>query len=357
MRHLDMRQSFTKNIFYAIIVLLIVFSSSCISTQSLTIEMPQRSKNELPQYIQSLTLVNRTVDDTFTNLKSDSLQKIFYKQNFSYDTIINDIQASDTTIKALGELLFESGRYDFVIPEERFLKFKRNSFLNEEMQWKKVKELCETYNTDAVLSLDHFKTRVSTDYKKESLYDTAIDGFTWAPYAEIIIYYEALFRVYDPVQEKVILREFIRDTVLWEDAGRTVEELFRTFTPIKAALSEVGIAIALDFSETITTTWHEEHRNYFPSGDSKLKQAAQFVAIENWDTAMILWNDLAEKTKSKSIKSKAEFNIAIGYELEGDIDKAILWALKSYDTMYRQITYNYLELLKRRKNEQIKNTH
>ena len=346
-----MKQSFTRNIIYVVIILLIVSSTSCISTKSLTIELPRQSRNELPNNIQSLTLVNRTVDNTFTNLNSDSLQKIFYKQNFNYDTIINDIQASDTTLKALGELLFESGRYDFVIPEERFLEFKRNAFLNTDMSWERVKELCETYNTDAVLSLEHFKTRVSTDYEKESYYDAVKAGYNWASYAEIKIYYQAIFRVYDPLQEKVILREFIRDTVIWENSDRTANELFDSFTTVKDALSEVGIAIALDFSDKICPNWIEEQRNYFPSGDSNLKQAAQFVAIGNWETAMNLWKDLAEETNSKSIKSKAEFNIAIGYELDGKLDSAILWALKSYETMYRQVTYNYLELLKRRKNE------
>lgn len=349
-----MRQSFKKNINYAIIILLIVFSTSCISTKTLTIEIPQQSKKELPSSIQSLTLVNRTVDYKFTNLDSDSLQQIFYNQNFNTDTVINDIQASDTTIKALGELLFESGRYDFVIPKKRFLNFKRNSFLNVEMPWKEVRELCETYNTDAVLSLDHFKTRVATDYEKNSLYDPRSDGFATSSYAKMKIYYEALFRVYDPVQEKVLTREFLRDTLVWEDMDFSTRALFERFTPVKTALSEAGIAIALDFAGKISTVWHEERRNYFPSGDSNLKQAAKFVTNGNWETAMALWNDTAEKTKSKALKSKAELNIAIAYELQGDLNKAISEALKSYNTMYRPLTYNYLEILKGRKNELIK---
>ena len=346
-----MKQGFIKNINYILIIFWIVLSTSCIPTKSLTIEIPRQSKKELPSNIQSLTLVNRTVDDTFTNLKADSLQRIFYKQNFNYDTIINDIQASDTTIKALGELLFESGRYDFVIPKERFLEFKRNTFINEAMLWEQANDLCETYNTDAVLSLDHFKTRVSTDYEKESFYDVITNGFNWASYAEITIYYEALFRVYDPSRERVILREFLRDTITWEGVDRTPNALFKNFTSIKNALSETGVAIALDFSDKISTTWHEEQRNYFPKGDSQLKHAGQFIEGGDWKSAMVLWNDLAENAKSKSIKSKAEYNIAVAYELEGDVNKAILWALKSYETMYRQVTYNYLELLKRRKNE------
>lgn len=346
-----MKHWFEKIINYVAIVLLIIISVSCVSTKSILIEIPQQSKNELPQSIQSLTLVDRTLDNSYTNIDADSLQKIFYRHNFNYDTIINDIQTVDTTLKALGELLFESGRYDFVIPENRFLSFDKNTFFNTAMEWKEVKTLCKTYNTDAVLSLDYFKTRVSTKYKKESFYDPGKDGFVWASLAEMKIIYEALFRVYDPVQEKIILKDFMRDTLVWEDIDRTVEELFHKFTPVKTALSEAGIAIALDFSEKISTNWRKERRNIFYKGDEKLKQAALLVDQNNWDSAIILWKELEEKSKSKSTKSKAEFNLAVGYELQGNLDEAINWALKSYKTMFKQVTYEYLEILKRRKNE------
>ncbi|NOR73751.1 MAG: hypothetical protein GQ525_01195, partial [Draconibacterium sp.] len=114
-----MRQKQREVINFIIVLVLITVSVSCVSIKTIIIEIPEPSKKELPQNIQSLTLVNRTVDEYYNNLDTDSLQKIFYKENFNYDTIINAIQATDTTLKALGELLFESGRYDFVIPEDR----------------------------------------------------------------------------------------------------------------------------------------------------------------------------------------------------------------------------------------------
>jgi len=99
---------YKKAAIYISVFLLIVISFSCVSTKPLFIEIPQKSQKELPSNIQSLLLVARIVDDSYTNLKADSLQKLFYLQQFDYDTIINDIQAVDTTLKALGELLFES---------------------------------------------------------------------------------------------------------------------------------------------------------------------------------------------------------------------------------------------------------
>ncbi|HSM49055.1 MAG TPA: DUF6340 family protein [Draconibacterium sp.] len=340
-----------KIVNHASVVLLIFTLFSCMSAKPLLIEIPQKSKKELPENIQSLLLIARVVDDNFTNLDTDSLQRIFYLQQFDYDTIINDIQAVDTTLKALGELLYESGRFDFVIPENRFPAFESNAFITKEMPWEEVKTLCETYNTDAVLSIDYFKTRVKTSYTKEDYFNPYDNSFSKMSEAEMQISFETIIRIYDPAQEKILTRQFLRDTLFWEDVGANARELFSRFTPVKKALNEVGIAIALDFSEVIGPVWLRERRSYFAKGDENLKQAVPLVNTGQWRPAIEMWKNTTEKTNSKSLKSKAEFNIALGYEMLGDIDAAIEWALKSYNTMYRTNTYNYLETLKFRKND------
>lgn len=331
---------------------ILLFLNSCVSTKNIYIEIPVQAKKELPAEIQSLTLVNRTVDNRYSDIKSDSLQKLFYLQKFNYDTVIYDLSAVDTTLKALGDLLFESGRYDIVIPEDRNLPFKRNAFLTSEMEPAEVQQLCTDFNTDAVLSIDHFKTRVSTKFTRHRLV-SAIFSDEYVPNveAQMAVIYEALFRVYDPVKERVISREFLRDTLYWSDYGPTTRELMQNFTPVKQALSEAGIAAALDYSDKIGVIWRNESRNYFPRGDANLKKAALFVQSGEWQTAIALWTDTAEKSKSKALKSKAYFNLAVAHELQGNIDKAIDFALKSYKSMYRLITYEYLELLKKRKKE------
>jgi tetratricopeptide (TPR) repeat protein len=342
---------FSKITNLASVFFLIFISFSCLSTKPLLIEIPQKSTKELPEHIQSLLLIARIDDDRYTDLTTDSLQRIFYKQGFSYDTIINDLQTVDTTLRALGDLLFESGRYDYVIPEYRFPKVENTSLIAGEMPWNEVKELCDTFMTDAILSLDYFKTRVITDYNKTSNFNVYTNAFSDQAYAEMKISYEALFRVYDPLVEKVIVRRFMRDTIIWEATDRSARDLFYWFTPVKKALTETGIAIALDLSGEISPRWRTEKRSFFASGESNFKQAVPLVNSGQWETAITLWKETVENAKSKSVKSKAEFNIALGYEMLGNIEESIAWALQSYNTMYRTNTFNYLETLNRRKTE------
>ncbi len=337
--------------YFTAFLVIAMLSVSCIPTRSLIIDVPQPAQKELPAAIQSLTLVSQVVDEKFTDLPADTLQKMFYEKTFRLDTTIYDVQMADTTLKALGELLYESGRYDYVIPEARFLKASSDERPAPELSWEDVTALTETFETDAVLSLDYLRPKVVTDFESDSYYASYEEGFYSSVVATMKIRYEALFRVYYPAQKQIVLRELISDTLFWEDGDATVRGLFSRFTPVKQALTETGIAIALDLSEKIAVRWHPERRRYFTSGNSLLRQGNQAATSGDWQEAVTIWKEAVQTSRSKSAKSKAMLNLALGYEILGDIEQAIDWALESYETMYRPLTYEYLETLKRRKNE------
>lgn len=332
-------------------ILLAMLSYSCMPTRSIVIDIPQPAQKELPASVQSITLVSQAVDEKFSDLPADSLQKKFYQKRFDLDTVIYDMQMADTTLKALGELLYESGRYDYVIPEARFLRASSNARPAPELSWQDVAALAETFDTDAVLSLDYLKTNVVTEFGSDSYFRPYEVSAYSTVAASMRIEYEAFFRVYYPEQKQILLSESIKDTLYWEDADETVRGLFSRFTTVKQALTETGIVIALDLTEKIAVRWRPERRRYFTSGNSQLRQGDQAAVSGDWQKAISIWEDVAREAGSKSVKSKAQLNLALGYEILGNVEQAIDWALESYETMYRPLTYEYLETLKRRKSE------
>jgi hypothetical protein len=337
--------------YYFLWILLMILITGCNTPRVITIEIPKKGENELPEQIQSLLLVNRTVDDSYSDLPSDSLQNIFFRQGFNLDTTIYDLQAADTMLHALGDLLFESGRYDYVIPENRFIDHEKNAFMSEAMNWDEVKDLCHQFQTDAVLSVDLFKTRVITKYDKDTYFNPIDNSFYEAVAAHMAVVYEALFRVYDPENERIPVREFLRDTLYWEDTGGSASELFENFTPVKQAITEASIALALDLSEKISTTWQREQRPLLSDKTEEMQQAEKLASSGDWKSAMTIWEKVAAENKSKSTRSMAMLNLAVGYEIQGDLEKAVYWGLESYNTQFRQLTYDYLNRLKYRKLE------
>lgn len=331
--------------------MVVLIFSSCSTMRTIPIEIASIPQERITSDIQSLTLINRAVNSRFRDFRGDSLQQVFYQRQFNVDTVLLDIKASDTLMIALGNILFESGRFDIVIPENRFPNRNSYRFIPTALSWEEADSLTRIYNTDAVLSLDYFNNHLITRYRRISVYDQNTNDFYPAFYAEMKIAYETLFRIYYPVEKRVISNIVVKDTLYWEDADTEIRPLFNRFTTVKGALLEAGIHAALRYSEKIAPQWRYSRRSYFSKGHPSLESASELIQQNDWNGAAEIWHNLANTAGSRSLRSKAEFNLALAYEIFGDIDEAIKWGVKSYETMYRPVTYSYLERLNIRKQE------
>lgn len=325
-----------------------IIAVSCKSNFALlTIENAKPASDELSPDIQSITLMNRSMSNQFENYREDSLQIYFYKKGYQLSKIILDSAASDTTIRALAALLIESGRYDIVVPVNRNIP--RNlsfALLPDTLSHQQVSQICTDYNTDAVMVLERFSTKTMADYTSEKYIDPRT-GTNYDYYASLDLKYDAFFRIYKPGPKTLVKEIELIDTINWESADYTQERLFSKMPSIKQSMINAGIKVALDMDEKLSPTWIPEKRGYFlfqPKDDPGQK----FMNENNYEEAGKYWAEMAQST-NKKVKSKAEYNLALIRELNGDIDGAIDWGLKSFYTYYRFQTESYLKKLKVRK--------
>jgi len=333
----------TLNIFKIVLFCLIGFVAvSCKSYYSaLTIETPGPAKEELPADIRSITLMNRSMNDQFVGHNEDTLQIYFYENGYQLSVVVLDSLAADTTIRALGELLFESGRYDVVIPVERNIERTINyNLVPDSLSPAFVSEQCEKYNTDALMVLEKFSTKVMTDLIAEKYYDK-YSGSSYNYYASLDLKYDAVFRVYKPGSKT--LEYQLSDTIYWESSDGLQAHLFIKLPSIKQAMINAGIKIALDIDSKISPVWKSEKRGYFVF-DRKNDRGRQLLNENNIEEAKAFWMEKAQST-NKKIKSKAQYNLALASELEGNVDEAIQWGFKSFNTYYYYQTEVYLKKL------------
>ncbi len=337
--------TFNKILLFCVTSLLLV---SCKGLYvPLIIENSLPAKEELPADIQSIALMNRSMTDMFENYTEDSLQMYFYKKGYQLSKIVLDSTASDTTIMALAALLFESGRYDIVVPVNRNMK--RNlpyEFLPDTLSPGQVSQICTDYDTDALMVLERFSTKVMADYTSEKYLD-ASTGYFNSYYASLDLKYNAYFRIYKPGNKALVKGIELIDTINWESNDNTQEMMLRKLPSIKQAMINAGIKIALDVDEKLSPTWTTEKRGYFLF-KSKGDPAKSYMNENNYLEAGKYWDEMAQ-SKDKKIRSKAEYNLALISELDGDIDGAIEWGLKSFHTYYRYQTETYLKKLQNRK--------
>lgn len=330
--------------------LIVLTAVSCKSHYiALTIETPRPAKGELPSDIQSITLMDRSLNNQFLMHREDSLQLYFYRNGYELSTFVLDIASADTTIRALAGLLYESGRYDVVVPLERNLP--RNvtyDLIPDTLDPTLVSQLCRQYNTDALMVMEQFSTKVMTDYTEEKYIDR-YSGTAYSLYASLDLKYDALFRIYKPGKKTQEIK--LSDTINWESMGDDQLRLFSKLPSIKQALINAGIKVALDVDDKISPAWITEKRGYYVL-DQKNDSGQQLINENRTEEAKAFWME-KEKSTNKKIKSRAEFNLAVASELEGDVGQAIEWGLKSFYTKYDYRTEVYLKKLKALKEIQL----
>ncbi|MDA3928121.1 MAG: DUF6340 family protein, partial [Prolixibacteraceae bacterium] len=326
---------------YFLLVLLFITIQLTAQLKKFQVEVPQAPKFKITDSIQSFTLLNRSLTPEFKNYNEDSLQVAFFRKNFDANLILLDSITSDTTLRVLGELLYDSDRFDIVIPVERNIP--RNlSYIKtpSPLDWNYVEEMCDLYKTDALIVLENIATRVVTNYDLNKEYNAYSSYKTH--YASIDFYYRAHWRIYYPKSKNIIV-DFImnQDTVFWDNFEYDLIELFKGLPSVKQASTETGIKIALEFSDIISPTWLQETRYYYVTKKAAIDKSIKLASEGNWEEALVNWNQYTNYGNSAT-RSKIMLNVALAYEMTGDLPNSIEWAQISSQKYYREVTNHYL---------------
>lgn len=337
---------------------LIMFTFFVVGTfaqlKKFTVEVPYPSKVDISDSIQSFLIMNRSMTPDFTNFNEDSLQIAFYKENFNVNAVLLDSMAADTTIKALGDLLYQSGRYDIVIPVERNIyRLLPYNETPEPLTWNYVEVLCNQFNTDALIVLENQALRTVTNYQSQKEYT----GYSYEKtyYASIDFYYRAHWRIYDPKNQKIIV-DYVtnKDTLYWDSYETDLVSCFHNLPTIKQACYETGIKTAFDLRDIIAPEWKNETRYYYVLKDDSIDQSITLAAEGKWDEALKNWLKYIDEG-NRIKKSRILFNLALAYEMNGNLTEAIRCLKESNDLYYRKVTKHYLQQLVKRYNIQKNN--
>ena len=333
--------------------LLLVGLVSCKTYEKIDIQLLYPSQIEIPNHIQSFTIMNRSLTPEFSNKNPDSLQVEFYKLGFEVDTVLLDSTASDLSIRSLSDLLFDSERFDIVVPMDRNIsRALRYDRVPGPLNWDYVNSICNKYNTDGLVVLENFSIHLVTDFKRTFEYDQAGNRYS-TYYASEDVSYQTYWRIYDPSNKTILFDKFLSDTIYWDSYDYTQKSLFGELPMVKQAIINTGYVAAEDFSKMIAPVWKEAERVLYTlspifSKGAALEEGVNYAINGDWKKAEESWLKYVT-TSNKMLRSKLELNIALAREMQGDIDGAIEWGVKSYYTYFRTQTEDYLRILDERK--------
>jgi hypothetical protein len=307
---------------------------SCVSLKKIGIQVSVLPEYPIAEDIQSIVVLNRSMTNKFTNVKSDTL----INNKLSMDSVFKDSSATDTAIQVATKALFESGRFDVVIPKERNVVRNDSEEIANPLNANYISEMCRDFNVDAVLVLESFSELLKTkyywlNYEDQEWYTSTTD-----------LSYLSEWRLYRSNDLKPVIRFQVGDSIYWRAEGPSLKLTVEQMPKIKDALIGGGIASGLKIAEYIGPHWIDQTRYYFSTGKPEIDAAIPLIQNNKWEDAAAIWSKFTT-VGSKTIKSKVEYNLALAAEMSGDLDLATEWGLKSFKTRYTKVSEDYIKLL------------
>jgi hypothetical protein len=325
-------------------VALSAFCFSCSSTQLVTMSAQQPAPVSMPSYVKSIAIVNRSLV-TPENKAVDITDKIFSLEGASMDK-----EGAESGIRGLSDELVRENRFEDVRVLPSALTTVNPTVFPSPLPWDVVEKICRENHTDALFSLELFDTDSKISYAANPV--KLNTPFGSIPAIEHQATMQTLvktgWRIYDPVS-KTVLDEFpITRQVSYVGKGINPVVAVNALIGRKEAVKEVGNQSGQAYAQRIIPYFVRVSRDYYVSGTDNFTIAKRRAQTGHWNEAAELWQRELDNPKRK-LAGRACYNMAIISEINGNLDKAIEWAQKSYEDYNNRLALRYVNILRDRK--------
>lgn len=158
---------------------------------------------------------------------------------------------------------------------------------------------------------------------------------------------------YDLIDMKYVLAYSKPDTVKWMEYSSSQSKADEVLPPRTDAIYNAAEISAENFARSIVPHWVQVQRMYYSSGHVELQQADELIQKAQWLDVAELWRKQL-KNDNQNIVAKCMYNLGLACEMEGDLEAALAWVVKSYhilgskNELHAQNCMEYIKLLSTR---------
>lgn len=185
----------------------------------------------------------------------------------------------------------------------------------------KVNELCKTNNSNVILALENIK--VNDDLNEYFIPENS--SFL----SSLEVKYETTWSIYYPNDFNPVKLSF-KDTLYWESESYSRKKAISDLPVRENVLIDGALDAGHKSANRFVPYWEKVDRYFFNPNNRLMKQGLDSVYVKKWKSAIETWETAYNKINNARIQAQAANNIAIAYEISGDIDKALEFATKSY---------------------------
>ncbi len=326
-----------------LLIVIIVFGSC---TRTVYVPVLQSAPVNIGSHIQVIAVVDRTTPE-----KPDE-QNIGSVLTGSRPEL--NREAAQRAIDGLVRSLESSNRYDVIRTAERLTTPASRGNWPSPLSWEEVEAIALKYNSDAVLVLESFSSEfIPTDGATSGPASGRGEILGRRFFVGGVAGVKLGFRIYDP-QYMAISDEFMFDhKSRWEAEGNAIQMVVGGMIDYRQAVNEAGLQSGIIYAERISPRWLRLNREFFTKGrwNRDFKVGVRRATVNDWEGAREAWHESANSRRRK-VAGRSAYNLALMYEILGELDVAREWAQYSYTDYGIRKARSYVRKLENRIRQQ-----
>ncbi len=295
-------------------ILFLLATVSCTVYKDYQIEVYRPGIISVPPDAQNVSIVYRNFK--YTN---DTLQH-YYQDDFRLKRAKNDPENLDSVLvhmctQELAKSLKENNMFNEIrIFPELFMLHRGDKL--PALDFNMVDQITASAQTDLMISLETY----SYFYSEYSQTDELP-----SPSNEVIT--AAVWAVYDPIENKLLERKTMIDTVFWNSYDNLGNYKKNTQLPPRITALKIASQMAGEnYAKRFFASWQTVNRMYSVPPLPDFAEADTYVQKGEWDNAILLWKRYADDSNGK-MAINARYNLALAYEMKDDLDTSEKWLM------------------------------
>ena len=304
-------------------VLLALFSS-CTVYKEYQIEVYQPGKIAVPSETKNAAIVYRnfkyTNDTLLHYYKDDYRLKKAKDDPANLDSVLVNLTMQELAGNLKSHQTFETIH---IFPE--LFKTHRGDKLPA-LDFDLIRNITEKTQSNLLISLETY-----------SCFYNEYSSTTDMPTKSNEVITAAVWAVYNPVEEKIIDRKTMIDTIFWNGYDDQGNYQRKTLLPPRVTALKIASQMAGEnYAKRFFASWQNVNRMYSVPPLPDFASAETFLQKGEWDNAILLWKRYVGDDNGK-IAIQARYNMALAYEMKDDLDTAYKWlsAAMQLATKYR----------------------
>lgn len=328
-----------KNIYKLFYLFPALFLCSCMSGTYLQVMRP--AQVTVGPHIRKIAIVNRTIPEKkVANIVEGIL---------TGELPGRDKQGVQKVMDGLQESLRNSPRFEMIVTSEELKGSGSGDVFPSPLNWNVINELCKKYQVDAVLSLETYDSDFIVTKGTKTNKKVTEKGDTIAVpeyYAEGIATVNLGYRLYDP-QKKTIADQFHNsNNNKWRTKGNSIQDALTQLIDASVAIQRVSYASGGNYGTRISPSWYTVQREFYKKNkkDIYFTIGSRKAQVNDWNGAAENWLR-STQSRNRKVAGKAAYNLALAYEVLGDLENAKKWVMISYADYGNKRARQYAHIL------------